>query len=446
MLVQFAALHRVGAPNSTAKNDPVHQALQGQTLESPSKATSVLEQKETRRPYVGSKSVVAYAVSITSCPINTTTVVDGPAILAYSIHQASIRHNATISKYDYKLIAFIHPEAQNCSQFLDKLGYEVQIRDTPVDVSQIQSASYKVTIEEQGCCGSKEFLKLWAFALEEHEIVVHLDTDVMVLQPLDELFDAMLSSNASEHQLPTMFGKPLPPRIEIYYTRDYLQRSIIAKKSSHYGVQGGFFVVRPNQELFQQLVDVVLEGDYERGTGWGKKRYGGFWGAAQIQGFLSYFFGEIRPQGAVELNRCIYNSMIDDDPMYKDTCRTGEETCEDCRERPLDEIKTVHLTTCWKPWHVSTFLSPLFNSEKSFPSQPGLRARKCPTLNKPHPPRCKEVHRAWFDFRQSLERSWGYEVPTEGWWFKRTLGYCTKRNSKKRYYLQLQLPNSTITY
>mmetsp|Transcript_24937 Transcript_24937/g.42449 ORF Transcript_24937/g.42449 Transcript_24937/m.42449 type:complete len:248 (+) Transcript_24937:1-744(+) len=241
----------------------------------------------------------------------------------------------------------------------------------------------------------------------------------MFLQPLDELYDAMLATDASKHSLPTMFGKKVPKNIEFFFTRDYLQRSILVNNPQRFGVQGGFFITKPNLDLFQQLVDNVMEGNYERGKGWGLKGYGGYWGAAQIQGFLSYFFTEIRPEGAVELNRCIYNSMIDDEPMYNGKCRTAERTCEDCRERPLAEIKTVHLTTCWKPWH-------------------------CPTLRYPHPERCKEVHRAWFDFRQALELSWGYEVPQDGWWFKRTLGYCTKAGGKKkRYYLQLKLPNET---
>jgi hypothetical protein len=40
--------------------------------------------------------------------------------------------------------------------------------------------------------------------------------------------------------------------------------------------------------------------------GWGKKHYGGCYGSAQIQGYLSYFYGEFYPERAVELNPCVY--------------------------------------------------------------------------------------------------------------------------------------------
>lgn len=358
VFVQLWALNSVhlsDAKLNTLKS-PIEDALDNHTqrLSSPRSTTKssamIAVKTEAPRP----KMEVAYAISITSCPTNTTSVIDGPAVLAYSIHHVSKRYNASISKYDYKLYAFIHPSAQNCTNFLTTLGYQVQIRDLPFSANEIRSDYYQTAIEEQGCCGSKEFLKLWAYTLVQHEIVVHLDTDIAFLQPLDQLFDAMLADNATTHTLPTMFQKEMPNRVDFFFTRDYLQRSTLSKDPSKYGVQGGFYVARPSMETFDRMIQIVLEGDFTRNAGWGQKRYGGFWGAPQIQGFLSYFYGEVAPQSAVELNRCIYNSMIDDDPMHKGTCRTGETVCEDCRETPLDQIKTFHLTTCWKPWHVST--------------------------------------------------------------------------------------------
>ena len=320
-----------------------------------------------KKPFPGSKAVIAYAISITSCPVNTTTVFDGPAILSHSIHQVSIRKNSSLSKYDYGLYAFIHPKATNCSHLLEFLGYEVLIRDIPFSLDDIQTESYKKQIEEDGCCGSREFLKLWAYTLSDHDIVVHTDTDVMFLQPLDKVFDAMLDSDTSKHSLATMGGAPLPSKIDFVYTRDYLQRSRITRDPMKFGVQGGFFVVRPDPQIFDEIKQTILRGDYERGSGWAKLKYGGYWGAPQIQGFLSYFYGEVHPEHAVELNRCLYNTMVDDPPEADGKCRTGEKTCEDCRETPLSEMITVHLTTCWKPWHVSTLNKlPISLSQPSF--------------------------------------------------------------------------------
>ena len=303
--------------------------------------------------YPSARATVAYAVSISYCPINTTSVLDGPAILAYSIHLSSIRANKA-AKYDYKLFAFIHPDAADCAHFLSDLGYETLIRDNPVNVSKVSNWRSRAAMEQRGCCGSKEFMKLLAYSLVDYPIVVHFDTDIVVQQPMDELFDAMLDEDATKHKLPVMFGKPLPKRIDAFFTRDYLLRSKLTNDTSKYAVQGGFLVIRPNTDVLEQMTSLIEGGAYGIVRGWGRLLYGGFWGAAQFQGFMSYFFGEIQSTTSVELNRCVYNSMIDDDPLIDGRCRTGEENCEDCRTRPFEDIKVVHHTTCWKPWDVST--------------------------------------------------------------------------------------------
>ena len=381
------------------------------------------------------KAVVAYVISITTCPVlpykNTSStpkdrtdsteqysVFDGPAILGHSIHRSSIRFDATKSKYDYHLYAVVHPNASDCAENLSKLGYEILIRNTPIDVYRIQNEQYREDIESNGCCGSKEFMKLWAYTLVDHPIVVHLDTDTFLNKPFDNLFDAMLVDDATKMTLPTMFNKPLPKTIDFFFTRDYQQRSRITKDPSKYGVQGGFFVVRPDVKLFQELLDAIHGGNYTKRDGWGGKQYGGYWGSSQIQGFLSYFYGTVRPLIAVELNRCLYNTMTDDNPMFEGMCRTGEVECEDCRLTPVSEVVSFHLTSCWKPW-------------------------QCPKIKKPHPASCNDAHLAWFKLRQSLETGWNIEVPTEGWWFERTLGYCRRPSgAKKRIYIPLQLkPN-----
>lgn len=366
----------------------------------------------------GTKAVIAYAISITSCPAlndtSTHSVFDGPAVLGYSIYRSSIRSNATESKYDFELFAFVHPDAQECAENLSKIGYNVLIRPTAVDVNRIKNKQYKIDIEAKGCCGSKEFMKLWAYTLVDYPIVVHLDTDCFLNKPFDELFDAMLTGNASELTLPTMFNKPLPPKIDFFFTRDYHQRSKITTDPSKYGVQGGFFVARPDLHLFQELRDSIERGNYTAEGGWTGNLYGGYWGSSQIQGFLSYFYGSVRSFSAVELNRCIFNSMTDDDPIFDGKCRTGEIKCEDCRLTPLSEVVSFHMTTCWKPW-------------------------QCPKISKPHPVTCNDVHLAWFKLRQSLEIEWGIDVPKDGWWFKRTLGYCKRpEGAKRRIYIPLQ--------
>ena len=121
--------------------------------------------------------------------------------------------------------------------------------------------------------------------------------------------------------------------------------------------------------------------------------------------------------------------MINDDPYFKKTnaCRTGEASCEDCRNTDFNSLYTIHLTTCRKPW-------------------------ECPLLKEQtHPLLCRQAHKAWFEVRQQLEeKEWGRSVPTTGWHYEWTLGFCqrpkansTKTNlkpKKKRQYVPIKMP------
>ena len=302
-----------------------------------------------------SKKSIAYAITITSCPFNGTatavtdeaTVVDGPAVLRHSIHQIHAR-----SRYAYQLYAFVHPDALACVPSLEYLGYHILVRNVPIDVSQIQSPRYKKQVEELGCCGSRELLKLWAFTMVQHEIFVHTDTDVFFNKPMDHIFDAMLNGSTT-HKLQTQEpASKLPSKIDFLFTRDYLQQSQITSDPRRYGVQGGFFVGRPSIHVFNEMKRLLLLGDYTHAKGWGKNSHGGYWGAPQIQGFLSYYYTELHPEHAVELNRCLYNNMLDDPTDGSGKCRTGGVSCQDCRKVRLKDMISVHLTLCWKPWQV----------------------------------------------------------------------------------------------
>lgn len=155
------------------------------------------------------------------------------------------------------------------------------------------------------------------------------------------------------------------------------------------GVQGGFLVVRPNQTDFQKLVDIILAGGGYQGAEWGgdqKLGYGGYYGAGTIQGLASYYYGHFEHNRSLELNRCYYNTMVDN-PMGTDVhhrdeglqrCRTLEETCQDCRETDVKDIFTTHFTVCGKPY-------------------------RCPH---PNGPLCVKLNREWHRVRSSLEKEW----------------------------------------
>lgn len=353
-------------------------------------------QEAVRRGFqqFGAKATIGYAVTFTECKMGEKSYLDGAAVLSYSIHKHSIRSPSSSSRYDYKLYAFLHPNATSCSDELLNMGYNVQIREIPFDLKDIRGP-LKEYIHGASCCGATEFLKLYAYTLVEHPIVVHLDTDMMQLQPFDDLFDSMLDGPTSpaRERLPLMWkDTPLPDTIDAFFTRDYNMMIPKIRKTHESAVQGGFLVIRPSLDLYEQYREVVLEGDYEPGTGWGHSkgmRFGGFYGAPQIQGITTYFFGHIMPNTTVELNRCRINSMADNPTFVTKgdkfgLCLTGHNKtdCVDCRDTNITDIMSIHFTVCQKPWY-------------------------CPWITaEPGGSLCKNFHDQWYQYRHELEMSW----------------------------------------
>ena len=168
-----------------------------------------------------SKATIGWAVTITGCGKDPIT--EGAAILKHAINLQSV-HGKLGGRYDYKMYAIYHPDGYECASTLIDLGYTLVERQTPVAVKDIQGDFLRQNIEKNGCCGEKELVKLEAYTLIDHPIVVHLDLDVLVLKPMDALFDWMLSSNPNSHDtsnVPIMWPElPKPSQVNAFFTRD----------------------------------------------------------------------------------------------------------------------------------------------------------------------------------------------------------------------------------
>ena len=339
---------------------------------------------------------IAYAISLTSCS-ETPSLVDGAAILAHSIHLSSIQNPKSKSKYDYKMYAIIHQNAISCQPTLEKLGYTPLIVDVPVPVKDIEGDFLREKVPDNGCCGDLEFIKLWAYTLVDHPFVVHLDLDTIVLKPMDELYDAALMGDTKGIQGGTGTKSIMWPdtethknedknqSIDAFFTRDYNMRPAGKKPV---GVQGGFLVLRPSMKTYQEFQGIIRKGDYRQSSGWGGKGYGPFYGSMTFQGIIPYFYDVLHPNTAVELNRCVYNTMADN-PRDKRTvnnvvsgkCRDGRDDCEDCRERGIEEVSTAHFTLCQKPWECLSHDNDLLQHRL-----------------------CKKLFHEWYRIRADFER------------------------------------------
>ena len=94
---------------------------------------------------------------------------------------------------------------------------------------------------------------------------------------------------------------------ELLWTGDYNMQG----KSPVPPVQGGFLVIKPSLKTFEAFQAVIRKGDHTGGGGWGGSKIGNFWGGQTIQGILPYYYYSIDQNNSKEVNRCIYNCMVD---------------------------------------------------------------------------------------------------------------------------------------
>jgi hypothetical protein len=198
--------------------------------------------------------------------------------------------------------------------------------------------------------------------------------DFVFLQPMDDLFDALLYDASSPLGQAARARIPLekkttaadadahvtmPREIQAFVTRDWPQVIPGGKP----GFQAGFLVARTNPTVYHEVVALIHQGNYAEGSGgWGDMGYGNFLGAMAMQGVMAYYYDVIRPGTAVELNQCRFNWMginvkFESHPNFRPRhakwgkCRNDGEYCEDCRLTPIDQIFNVHYTLCRKPWN-----------------------------------------------------------------------------------------------
>lgn len=150
------------APASTNTRQEAAQPLQAET------------------PLTKPRKKYAYAITITK----DGSFQDGAAVLAYSIMKHSYQ-----ADYDISFIAFVHPNVTTSREPLRRLGYHVIEVPVPINASAIKFDFLREKINKNGCCGAAELIKLTSYRLLQYDRVIHLDADVILLNPIDPLFD-----------------------------------------------------------------------------------------------------------------------------------------------------------------------------------------------------------------------------------------------------------------
>eukprot|EP00980_Cylindrotheca_fusiformis_P018078 scaffold5799_cov110-Cylindrotheca_fusiformis.AAC.5 len=403
---------------------------------------------------------IAHVVSLIKCSKQAavTGFLDAAAVLRHSIHKQSL-HEGT-SKYTYKMYAIVHENCKHHAHVLDRLGYTSLVRPSPVQLDEIQPGWYRDHVEGENCCGSAEFVKLYAYTLTDHPVTVHWDLDVAIFQPMDDLFDSIIyphdspQGKAARSRLDRQHPeRELPERIDAFLTRDITSST---PWEVHQGAQGGFLVARPSMSHFEKYLEFIKEGNYVKGRGndkgWYGLGYGGFQGAMAYQGVVAYFYDQIAKDTAVELNVCVWNQVVADviwrgpnkmehSGQCRDHPRGGDtyeqntpenNRCQDCRSFPVEKTRSAHYTACKKPWECTI----------PFPRRARDAGQQYRLDNLTNTTTCGLLTRKWFDLRRDfedrLQKASGLEPAERSGTFKEATfgGYCKGRGT----YIAMNVP------
>jgi hypothetical protein len=150
-----------------------------------------------------------------------------------------------------------------------------------------------------------------------------------------------------QQQIP--IAKTHLPHNKNYYPF-FIYRGIPGREPVKVGMQGGFWIVRPNQTAFDELITLIRRGQFSKGWFDGNVHYPGFYGAAMIQGLVAFYYGHFHPNQALELQRCVHNQMVDNPTASNGKCYISVDgECRDCRIENTTNIFSCHFTFCGKP-------------------------------------------------------------------------------------------------
>lgn len=368
MLLQLT--HMASPSIGVTQHVTQHQALQ--VALSTTTTTTVASNNNTNNN--NKKTTIAYTVALTDCPAEETQrfrIYDAAAVLQHSIHKASVESSS--SHFDYQMIAIVHTNATDCAALLrDKLGFQILVRDTPIDVNKIVNRKYAADLVRSGCCAERELLKLYAYTLHDYPVVVQVDLDFFLVKPLDDLFHAFLSpsttmSDATFWQQHAMY----PPHtsatannnLQAMFTRQYGLHSpdkMADPRVDYYYMQGGLLLVRPNATAFDELLQIVLQGNFERGwydnrTRPHRTQYPKSFGGETVQGLIPFYYGQYAsPGAALELHWCRHNTLVAANTNSRGQClysfnqttmkNNSGECIPNCRLAAYEDIYSAHFT------------------------------------------------------------------------------------------------------
>ena len=268
---------------------------------------------------------------------------DAAAMLRYLVCTECKELNYA-SKYSHNFIAIVHPAAQYCTdsrdgkgtydrvKVLEQLGYRVEIKGSPIWKDVVSDPYLQENAPSD--LGFRDLMKLHAYTLTRHQVVIMVDFTTIILDPLDEVIDEMLESD----------------QIKASFAYEYATESPALELQR--GINTNLLLIKPSYSEYNTLVQLYRSETYNETMGWGGHGVGNFVGALGTSGLLTHYYRS-NPDTDIELDKCTYANVVED-PVDESTgyCRDGSEPpCEDCRLKFIHSVKAGRLNrVCGRPW------------------------------------------------------------------------------------------------
>ena len=190
------------------------------------------------------------------------------------------------------------------------LGYYPKVWNEPVLATSVADDYLKSNLPND--VGFEDLVKLHAFRLTQHPLVMLVEPTTIMLQPIDEIYDSLLADNG---------------------------KAAYAKRLENNLIDMGSMIIKPSLTEFEAIVDAFHNTPYTADNGWdgtGIGAGGPGSGGMGTQGFLTYYFeGNPSPPGHTSTDKCVY----------------ANDMSAGCSTKTIEQVKIATLSTnCPPAW------------------------------------------------------------------------------------------------